>query len=240
MNDDQFLEQALLDDKFRPMPGYVICIKDTKNKVLDVEGLGAITISEERESGLVLISNETKLGENYKSLLVTVVCVGREPDAWECRWFKKKRNWNTSFKDQGIDVGTVLGVRAVSGVDQTKGSDFVLLRYDEISVIGQPLDFDGPDMLPAPGWVLVSILDSGIQNHGGLQIKQTIEEIVQHGFMTRGRVVALPRGYSDGEYAVGDIICFPTHTGVGATEFIEFDGGLRALPMDDVLAIEET
>jgi len=63
--------------------------------------------------------------------------------------------------------------------------------------------------------------------------------VLDNGNMTYGTVIGLPRGYADGDLKVGDTICFPTHTGVGATEFIEFEGGLRCLPIDDVLGVKD-
>lgn len=243
MNNDQFLEQALLEDKVRPMPGHVFCMKQTKGQVLNVDGLGAINVSEIRSSGLVLPSTETKDTEMVKAMLVTVVAMGAEPYAWETRIPKSKRKEKhaTTWAEQQIEIGTVLSLRPIAGVNQTKDSPFLDVRYDEISCIGQ-FDPCAPAMLPAPGWVLVRLVEVEKQDHAGLVIQDGLEEILQQGFMYYGDVIGLPRG-SDPEkvgFSVGDRICFPAHTGVGAIEFIEFDGGLRALPIHDVLGkVEE-
>ncbi len=242
MTNDEFLEQALLDDKFRPMPGHVICMKNTKNVEVDVAGFGTVTASKVTDSGLVLVSNDTKESEQVKALMVTVAAVGKDPDRWETRIPKSKKKdlWNTTWEEQKIRVGTVLSIRVGSGVDQTRGSNFIDLRYDEISCIGQPQDEDCPDMLPAPGWVLVRMDTTEVKDHAGLIVEEALEEILSNGNMLYGWIIGLPRGYPThcgADLHVGDRICFPAHSGVGATEFVEFDGGLRALPIRDVFGV---
>lgn len=238
MDADAYLEAMLEEDRVRPLPGHLIGMKVTQNEHVDLEGYGKVAVSGVTAGGLVLVSNDTKEAEHYKAKLVTVLVLGDEPDQWKCRWFDKSRNWKTTFAEQGIDLGTVVAVRAVSGVDQVKGSKFLQLRYDEISAIGQPEGSDGPDMLPAPGWVLVRI-ESPEKIDRGVLVYDGLEQVLQEGNMTYGTVIGLPRGYPFSDIKVGDRICFPTHTGVGATEFVDFEGGLRCLPIDDVLGVED-
>lgn len=241
MTNEDFLEQALLDEKFRPMPGHLICMKNTKNLEVEVAGFGTVTASKVTDSGLVLVSNDTKESEQVKALMVTVVAIGKDPDKWETRIPKsrKKDNWNTTWDEQKVRVGTILSIRAVSGVDQTKGSSFIDLRYDEISCIGQPKNEECPDMLPAPGWVLVRMEPVKEVDHKGLIVESGLDELLVNGHMIYGEVIGLPRGYHGRDMRVGDRICFPSHTGVGATEFVEFDGNLRALPIRDVFGVVE-
>lgn len=233
MEADAYLEAMLEEDRVRPLPGHLIGMKVTQNEHVDLEGYGKVAVSTVTAGGLVLVSNDTKEAEHYKAKLVTVLVLGAEPDRWSTRWFDKKRDWKTSFAEQGIELGTVVAVRAVSGVDQVKGSKFIQLRYDEISTIGQPEGTEGPDMLPAPGWVLVR-MESPEKVDRGLIIYEGLEQVLQDGNMSYGVIIGLPRGYPGTDFQVGDRICFPTHTGVGATEFVEFEGGLRCLPIDDV------
>lgn len=240
MTNDEFLEQALLDDKFRPMPGHVICMKNTKNVEIDVAGLGTVTASKVTDSGLVLVSSDSKESEQVKALMVTVVAIGKDPDKWETRIpkSKKKENWNTTWDEQKIRVGTILSIRVGSGIDQTRGSNFIDLRYDEISCIGQPKDEKCPDMLPAPGWVLVRLEPVEAPDHAGLVVEEGLDDLLVNGHMLYGEIIGLPRGYNR-DLRVGDRICFPAHSGVGATEFVEFDGNLRALPIQDVFGVVE-
>lgn len=234
--DDSYLEAMLEEDRVRPMPGFLIGMKDTKNSVVEVEGFGNVSVSGTTASGLAIVSNDNEMAEHYKALLVTAVVVGPPPDKWKCRWYKKKRDWHTTWQEQGIDVGTKLAFRAVAGVEQERGSRFVQLRYDEICAIGQPEGSDGPDMLPAPGWVLVQMCEES-EYKGSLELYSGLSDVLNNGNMSYGVVIGLPRGYSDGDMEVGDTICFPTHTAVGATEYVTFEGGLRCLPMDDVLGV---
>ncbi len=237
---DEFLEEMLDQGRVRPLPGHLYAAKLTKNRPVDLDGYGQIAVSEVRDSGLVVVSGDTQEAEHYKALNCVILAVGEDPPEWKTRWFHKKRDWNTSFAEQRIGEGTVVSIRAIAGVDQVKGSRFLQLRYDEISAIGQPEDEDVPDMLPAPGWVLVKLREAQAPERGGLVLYDGLADVLDHGNMTFGTVLALPRGYSDGDLKAGDSICFPTHTGVGATEFIEFDDGIRCLPLDDVFGCEET
>ncbi len=243
MNNDAYLEQALLDEKFKPMPGHVICMKQSKNVVLDVAGLGAISASCITDSGLALVSSDTQASEHVKAMMVTVVAMGDNPYKWETRVpgnKKRKEVHDTTWSEQQIGIGTVLSIRPIAGVNQTKDSPFLDLRYDEISCIGQPFDDENsPDMLPAPGWVLVKLDETQKQDRSGIVIEDGLEEILQNGNMLYGEILGLPKGYGNGDLSVGDLICFPAHGGVGAIEFVEFDGGLRALPMHDVLGVAE-
>lgn len=238
MDADAYLEAMLEEDKVRPLPGHLIGLKHTKNKHIDLEGYGQIAVSQQTASGLVVVSNDTREAENYKALLVTIFVLGDEPDKWNTRWFDKKKDWKTTFAEQRIDVGTTVAIRAVSGVDQVKGSKFIQLRYDEVSAIGQAEDAtDVPDMLPAPGWVLVQLDTSEHKNKAGLHIYAGLQQVLDQGQMSYGTIIGLPRGYPFDDLHVGDTICFPTHTGAGATEFVEFEEGLRCLPIDDILGV---
>lgn len=239
MTNDDYLEAMLEEGRVRPLPGHLYAAKLTKNQHVELAGYGDIAVSEIRDSGLVIVSNDTKEAEHYKALSCVVLTRGEDPDRWTTRWYDKRRDWGTTFAQQGIEEGTIVTIRAVAGVDQTKGSRYLQLRYDEINAIGQPEGEDTPDMLPAPGWVLVKLHEEESQERGGLQLYDGLVELLDHGNMRYGTVIGLPRGYTDGDIAVGDTICFPTHTGVGATEFIEFEGGLRCLPIDDVLGVQD-
>lgn len=234
---DRYLESMMEEDRVRPLPGYLITLKHTNNQVIDLPNGMSVAASEVRPSGLVLVSPDTKEAEYYKATLVTVLVVGADPYKWNTRWWGKTRDWPTNWEEQGIDVGTILAIRPIAGVNQEKGSKFLQLEYSEICAIGQPEGADGPDMLPAPGWVLVQKDAADDSKHSGLHIYGGLKDVLDKGNMTFGTILALPKGYTDGDLAIGDRICFPTHTAVGATEFIEFEGGLRCLPIDDVLGV---
>lgn len=242
MRNDDFLEDAVLRDKYRPLPGHVLCLKETTNQEVEVEGLGTVSASDITDSGLVLVSKDTKQAETVKALTAVVVALGNDPYKWETRWqgdAKKLRDWETTWEEQKVEEGTVVAIRAISGMNQERDSRFLDLKYNEISMIGQPHDIDCPDMLPAPNWVMLELDVQDDQMRGSLHLYAGLQPLLDHGNMIFGVVRGLPRGYIDGDLSIGDRVCVPAHTGVGATEFVEFEGNLRAVPMDDIMGVVE-
>jgi len=253
MRDVRYLDAVFEEDRVRPVKGYVICEKYVETNKVFVEGLGWVDSKGFSPGGLLLVSNKTTEQEYVNAVRFVVRRVGLSPDEWRFRCLSTggcwngpqpgkpiERNFHTTFEAQKIEVGMVLAARAVSGSQQDKASRFIALRYDEICAIGKPLDEpEGFDMLPAPGWVMVK--KDEVQARPGSRIHTYVglEQLTQHGQGTLGVVIELPRGTDSDGLKVGDRVMFPTHAGVGATEFIEFEGGIRCLPLEDVLLVLE-
>jgi hypothetical protein len=200
------------------------------------------------------VSNKTAEQEYVNAVKLVVRRMGPTPVEWRFRCLSTGGSWNgprpgapierdfqTTFEDQKIDVGTVLATRAVSGTEQDKTSRFVALRYDEICAIGKPFEEEeGFEMRPAPGWVMVQKDEVEAREGSRIHTYEALEQLCRDGNGTTGRVIELPRGVDSDGLQVGDRVMFPTHAGVGATEYIEFGGGIRCLPLEDVLLVLET
>ena len=239
---DEYISQALDEGRIRPLSGFLWAERLQTEEVESVEGLGNVRVSGKTDSGLVLIDMNDSETEMIDSFLFVVRVLGNDPNDWHFRYFERERSWNASWGSQRIGVGTVIAVRPVSGVGQSKTSHFRQFRWDEVVAVGRPLDEDAyPDMLPAPGWVLLQMDADEEQTTGsGLVLGGAINKRLYDGRMDWGTVVALPHGLED-EYSVtlGDRVGTPYHRGAGATEWLDFDGGLRAVPYDDLLLVEE-
>jgi hypothetical protein len=217
-----------------PLPGFLLCETVTESVTRHVTGLGNIEVASV-VAGLYIPPPQHNPTEGK---LLVVRRVGESPAKWSTRWLRRTRTWNTSFEEQKIDVGTLLNVRKVAGKSLDDTGTWWQIRYDEVCAVGVPFDEEYPvDMRPAPGWVGVQLDELPSQRGDGLIIKPGIQQVVEDGQGTWGRVVALPRGVDVG-LSEGDRVLIPTHEGVGATEFIEYEGGIRFLPADDVLAVE--
>jgi hypothetical protein len=174
------------------------------------------------------------------------------PNKWKFRCLSTRGSWNgrdpgkpierdfhTSFEEQKIEVGTVLAVRAIAGSEQDSSSHFIQVRYDEICAIGKPFDeVGGFDMLPAPGWVLVQ-KDEATTPKSTLYNYDSLAQVMVDGWGTWGTIIELPRGVNSNDLRVGDHVMFPSHAGVGSTEYVEFGGGIRCLPLEDILLVQE-
>lgn len=220
----------------RPLPGFLLCeeVPDYVNRT--VEGLGTIRVGAVKNG--LYIPPTSKESDPLKGRLLVVRKVGPNPDKWNQRFFKRERDWQTTFEEQKITDGTLLSVRKVAGKSLSDDDAWVQIRYDEVCAIGIPFDEDYPvDMRPCPGWIGVhldglpdAVDETGLWIQGGYR---QIDEDAQGSWAT---VTSLPRGFD--ELAIGDRVLIPSHEGVGATEIVEFGKGLRFLPYDDVLAIE--
>jgi hypothetical protein len=247
------LDAVFEQDNVRPMPGYVICEKWTEISQVFVEGLGYISSKGFSPGGLLLASTKTVEQDNINATRVVVRRLGDSPPAWKFRCLSTGGSWNgpspgkaierdfhTDFPTQRIDVGTVLATRAVSGSEQDRASKFIALRYDEICAIGKPLEeTDGFEMLPAPGWVLVQKDESKARAGALIHSYAGLDQMMADGCATWGTVLELPHGVNSNDLRVGDRVMFPSHAGVGATEYIEFGGGVRCLPLEDILLVQE-
>jgi hypothetical protein len=227
--------------KVRPLPGFLWCEEVPDYVERTVLGLGKVRVAAIR-SGLY-IPPESKDSNPLKGRLLVVRSVGENPRQWHQRWFRRERNWGTTWQEQAIDEGSLLVVRKVAGHALGPDSPWLQVRHDEVCAIGVRQDEDYPvDMRPAPGWVGVQLDDlPSEQQRGGLWVRAGIRQIVEDGQGTWATVVALPRGFDEGTEGIrmGDKVLIPSHEGVGATEFVEFGKGLRFLPFEDVLAVEQ-
>lgn len=253
MYDARLLDQIFQDDAVKPMPGYVICEKYVDTDKVFVEGFGWVNSKGVTPGGLVMVSNKTSEQDYVNAVRYVVRRVGDNPDAWRFRclstggsWNGKdpgkpiNRNFRTTWDAQKIEVGTVLAARAVSGTEQDRDSRFLALRYDEICAIGKPLDeTEGFEMRPAPGWVMVQ-KEEVAQRNDNLVVYAGLQQLMNDGLGTIGRVIELPRETDSEGLQVGDRIMFPSHAPAGATEYIEFGGGIRCLPLEDVLLVMES
>lgn len=227
-------------ENVRPLPGFLWCEEVPDHVVRNVPGVGNVRVAEVR-SGLY-IPPESKDTNPLKGRLIVVRRVGEDPIKWNQRWFGRERDWRTTFAEQRIEEGSLLVVRKVAGC-QLGDSPWFQVRHDEVCAVGVPHDEDYPvDMRPAPGWIGVQ-LDRlpDEQKQGGLWVRAGIRQIQEDGQGTWATVVAEPRGadtVGDG-LRIGTRVLIPSHEGVGATEIVEFGRGLRFLPLDDVLAVED-
>lgn len=235
---DEYISDMLDDEKLRPVRGSVWCEKYTPGRErLMVEGLGVVSVADETESGIVLISGDAET-DLVKASLLVVRAIGEAPENWSVRFLDRARAgrkvdkvYPCDWENQRIEVGTVIAIRAVAGEGQVKNSRFIQVRYDEIVAIGTPLDADEIPMLPAPGWVLVEPLPEPQEASifiGGMETSQS----------EWGRVLGTPRGLY-GDVSTGDVVAYPLHRVYGATEYVTFEGGLRAVPVYDLLAVLE-
>ena len=139
-----------------PLSGFLWAERLQTEEVESVEGPGQCPSQRQDWLRPRAHRHERLETEMIDSFLFVVRVLGNDPNDWHFRYFERERSWNASWASQRIDVGTVIAVRPVSGVRQSKTSHFRQFRWDEIVAIGRPLDEDDyPDMLPAPGWVLL-------------------------------------------------------------------------------------
>lgn len=234
MNDsDKILSQYLDAGTIRPRTGHLLCEKITEGKSLEIEGIGVVngTVT---PGGLVIVGAHSEGEEAIRSKLLVVRAMGATPRSWKFRFFSKERDWGTNWAEQNIEVGTVIAVRSVAGVEQDVDSLFLEVRYDEICAVGQPEGTGGLDMLPAPGWVAVE-LDRHPETIGGLHIRGEAVDVLTNGQIEWGTVVGLPAGYSDEGLKVGDRVGWDRYR---YQEFM-MAGGLRFMPLDEVLVVQD-
>ena len=238
-SNDAFLADALKNKNVRPPRGALYCEMYSPGVTYEeVEGIGTIKVKAKTESGIVLTDASTTETEAVTAYLYVVRALGNPPDDWHTLFIDRERSWPVNtWTEQAIDVGTVIAIRPVAGIGQSKTSRFKQVRYDEIVAIGRPLDeVDYPPMLPAPGWVMLEMDDNEGAELGGLLVSAGVAPRLESGSVDWGTVVAVPRGlsYEDEDVAIGDRVGIPYHRGAGATEWLDFAGGLRAVPFDNV------
>jgi hypothetical protein len=226
----------------KPLPGFLWCEKIPDTAPRNVPGFGTVNVTDIR-SGLYIVDapdKEESLVELKKSLLI--VRRAGESVPWRQRWFRKEREWGTSLEEQGVAEGTVIALRACAGKDA--GDLGVQVRYDEIVAIGQS---EGKmAMLPAPGWIMVSLEMTRDDKNNGLFLPRPIIQRYRDAWGAWGTVVAVPKGLERETHeegvAVGSQVLIPWHEQNGATEFVEMDDPedgrkYRFAPLDDVMAV---
>lgn len=229
---DIYIRELLLKGALRPKPGSLWGEKLFENKQLELQGIGTVT-GTVTDSGLVIVGAKSTQDEAVRSKVVLVRAVGEPPPRWHTRWFDNERTWPTDWDEQGVDVGTVVMVRAVAGVEQGVDDKYIEIRYDEIVAIGQPLDTDGPDMLPAPGWLLLDV-DPGQEDTIGKVWVGDSRDALENNQIQWGIVKALPVGY-DGTLRLGNRVGFPRFVW---TEYVQV-GEMRYMPQDEVLVVSD-
>lgn len=231
---DRYIRDMLRAGRLRPKAGHLWCEKLFENTDIEVAGVGTVSGVVHAGTGLVLVGNKSTQDEAVRSKLVVVRAVGPEPYKWSTRWFSKKRTWDATWAGLGIEPGVALIVRAVAGVEQANDARYIEIRYDEVIAVGQTHDAPGPDMLPAPGWLLVDV-DPGDDTQVGRIFAVSAEhrDALEHNQMQWGAVLGLPAGY-DGDLALGDRIGF---TRFEWTEYVQC-GNMRYMPQDEVLCVE--
>lgn len=240
---DAYLKNSLRRGTLRPLAGTVYVQALASAEVRQVEGVGAVRVKPSSTSGIIIPCLDTSETENVGQHLYVVKALGAPPEDWHTRFFEKERSWGQTWESQAIGKNTVIAVRPISGVGQDKTSAFKQIRHDEIVAIGRPLDEDeAPDMLPAPGWVMLEmdpimvekVLESGLVLPGNGAAPR-----LEQGALNYGTVVGLPRGlsYEAEGLRLGDRVGIPYHTAVGATERLEFDDNLLAVPLEDIFVV---
>lgn len=240
---ESFLATALASGKIRPTPGHLWCEKLATVSSVDVDGIGSVSVSEITSSGLVVVSERTEEADTVLGNLLVVRAIGEDPPpprGWHTYHLSRERSWPLgTWKDQRIEVGTVIAIRAVAGVNQGRDRKYVQVRYDEIAAIGAPLDEpdDAPAMYPGPGWVLVRLddYDGDDTSSGGVYVGEGRKDVFDNGGVIWGEVYSLPRGFSDPSVHPGARVAVPRWQ---STEYLELEGGIRAVPWGDVLAVE--
>lgn len=250
MRDARLLDQVFDDDAVKPLPGHIVCEKWTGISKTFVEGFGVVDTSQVTESGLVVCSDVSREQEFVTATRLVVRRVGDPPHAWRFRHLTTGGDWRgtnagkiiekdfkTTFEAQKIEPGTVIATRPSYGAEQDRTSRFSVLRYDEICAIGKPFDEeDGFEMRPAPGWIIVQ-KDIRRMTHT-LEIPLLTDQFIKEGGGTWGIVLEVARNTDNDGLKPGDRVLFPSYAGTGSTEYIEFEGGVRCLPLEDVLAVE--
>lgn len=212
----------------RPLTGHIYVQKyNPDQQLVNIDNVGVVNIRQITESGLVWVSNDSKEASDVRAELYVIESVGPNPRKWTQRYFSSEFNWDTDWVEQRIQVGTIVSARACAGM-VSKLDHFVQLRYDEICAIGVPVDSDEDiDMRPAPGWVMVEIIEP---EYSGSLIAEVAED-----WCLRAKVVGLPIGYNLPDLVLGSVVGIPVYT--QATEYVDFQDNLRALPMEDVLCV---
>lgn len=227
-------------ERIRPLPGYLWCEKIPTIRPLPVDGLGTVTVSSVTPSGLAIVSDRTEENDAVRDAYSLVVrSLGADPPAWHTFVLDRERTWPCgTWAEQKIREGTVVVVRAVSGLEQSRASRHIQIRYDEIAAIGAPLDEpdDAPAMYPGPGWVLVRLDEPPSDTHGSVYVGSAHADVFANSGVSWGTVYALPRGWADA-LTVGDRVAVPRWN---ATEYVDLEGNIRAVPWGDVLAVEGT
>lgn len=227
---EQYISDLLDAGKLRPKPGHLLAEKLVFQDTVKVDGLGEVS-GTETASGLVVISNQSEVDEAIRTKELVVRRVGADVP-WKFRWFGKERDWKTSWAEQRIEEGVVIGIRAVAGIEQDISDRFIEVRYDEISAIAQ---FEGEenDKLPAPGWVMLDVSIDPDEKMGKLYIKPELQDVLENNHLAWGTITALPRGYSDGDLAVGMEVGFDRYKN---QEYMMLEGNvIRCMPMDEIL-----
>lgn len=227
MSNESYLGQVLDEGKIRPLAGHLIAEK-------------LVTQDYTSPSGVIIPRFDKPEDELTKHNLLVVRALGKPPDKWHTRYFQWEYDHDTTWAEQGIEVGTVVVARAVAGVGQSSDSPYVQLRYDEIAAIGAAADDDRADMYPAPGWVMmVQDVDHGDTSAGGIYVGSERAEVFAEGALVWGVVTMLAKWdpMTRGTLVIGDRIGVPRYN---PTEFIQLEGGIRLVPFDDVLVIEES
>jgi len=241
---ESFLATALAHGKIRPTPGHLWCEKLASVSSVDVDGLGSVSVSEVTSSGLVLVSDRTEEADTVLGNLLVVRAVGEDPhlpQGWHTYHLGREVSWPLgTWEGQCIEVGTVIAIRAVAGVNQGRDRRYVQVRYDEIAAIGAPLDEpeDAPAMYPGPGWVLVRLDTPKDDTFGSVYVGEGRRDVFENGGVHWGTVYSLPRGFSEPflGVSIGSRVAVPRWQ---STEYLELEGGIRAVPWGDVLAVEE-
>lgn len=249
MRDQRLLDQVFDDGNVVPLPGYLVCEKYTGISKTYVDGYGTVDTSEITASGLVIVSDVSQEQEFVSATRLVVRRAGASPHRWRFRHLTTGGHWGgdnpgkiiekdfkTTFEAQKIKPGTVVATRAVYGAEQDKQSRFTVLRYDEVCAIGKPLtEEEGFDMLPAPGWVIVQ--KAIPRREDGLHIPIMTNQFITEGGGTWCIVLEVARGTDNDGLKPGDRVLIPSYATTGSTEYIEFDEGVRCLPLEDVLAV---
>lgn len=237
MNDE--LGELLEQGRLTPVDGCLIGRKLNWGSTVDVAGLGVTSVKETRGSGLVVVDLGSPEEAALSHTAVVVLALGKTPARWRTRFLNVEFDHRTSWAEQKIEVGTVVYARGVAQAPLGVSSEFVQLRYDDLAGIGAPLDQEGgPDVLPAPGFVLVK-KDEYEDKVGSLYVDSKYAEVLEEGAGAWGTIVGLARGdrlAAEDGLAVGTRIGFPRYQ---LTEYVDLEGGLRLLPLDDVLMVDE-
>jgi len=209
--------------------GRVQCLKGTllaikyhpDRKLEQVEGVGLVKYRDAGE-GLIVPILDGVLGDNFKAIYLVVIALG-EADPGRFGW---------TWADQALERGTIIAINSRAGLNQSSESDFLQVRQDEIAVIGE---------LPAPGWVLVQEDDTTPQVGNILVSSGALAGRLESKGELWGTVLAVaPDDPTLDGLGQGDRVAIPYRvTGGGATEFLTFDGGIRAVPTGDVLCAGE-
>lgn len=228
MFDEAYIEECLRAGDVRPANGTLWAMAfDPRRETIRVDGVGTLQIALKTESGIVIPEKGNPLMGAYTSVQYVVLALGRESrDQW-------------SWEDGGVYPYVIIAARAAAGLNQGSGKKYMNFKWDEIMAVGNP-EGEWPPMSPAPGYVMIEEEQATSERESGLVIASAeVNYRMENPSIIWGRVVSVPKDGSEEDVSVGDRVAVPYSRAAGGTEWLEAEGGLRVVPSDEILMVDD-